>query len=222
MSIDEAGEGFSAEEIAAGEALFARPWQFLKSVPALEFLPDTERSEIAFAGRSNVGKSSLINALVNQHGLARTSNTPGRTQELNFFEMPGVALFLVDMPGYGFARAPKASVERWTALVKTYLRGRPSLVRTFLLIDARHGLKDPDLQVMKLMDVAAVSYRVVLTKIDKIKPTELARVMQATLATLARHPAAYPALIATSAETGDGIADLRAEIARLLALTGSA
>ena len=222
MSIDEAGEGFSAEEIAAGEALFARPWQFLKSAPALEFLPDSEKVEIAFAGRSNVGKSSLINALVNQHGLARTSNTPGRTQELNFFELPGVPLFIVDMPGYGFARAPKASVESWTALVKNYLKGRPSLVRTFLLIDARHGLKAPDLQVMKLMDVAAVSYRVVLTKIDKIKPTELARVMQETLAALARHPAAYPALIATSSETGEGIPDLRAEIARLLVLTGSA
>ena len=222
MSIDEAGEGFSAEEIAAGEALFARPWQFLKSAPALEFLPDSEKVEIAFAGRSNVGKSSLINALVNQHGLARISNTPGRTQELNFFELPGVPLFIVDMPGYGFARAPKASVESWTALVKNYLKGRPSLVRTFLLIDARHGLKAPDLQVMKLMDVAAVSYRVVLTKIDKIKPTELARVMQETLAALARHPAAYPALIATSSETGEGIPDLRAEIARLLVLTGSA
>ena len=222
MSIDEAGEGFSTEEVAAGEALFARPWQFLKSAPALEFLPDSEKVEIAFAGRSNVGKSSLINALVNQHGLARTSNTPGRTQELNFFETPGVPLFIVDMPGYGFARAPKANVESWTALVKNYLKGRPSLVRTFLLIDARHGLKAPDLQVMKLMDVAAVSYRVVLTKIDKIKPTELARVMQATLAALARHPAAYPALIATSSETGDGIADLRAEIARQFALRGSA
>jgi GTP-binding protein len=222
MSIDEAGEGFSTEEIAAGEALFVRPWQFLKSAPALEFLPDSEKVEIAFAGRSNVGKSSLINALVNQHGLARTSNTPGRTQELNFFELPGVPLFIVDMPGYGFARAPKASVEGWTALVKNYLKGRPSLVRTFLLIDARHGLKAPDLQVMKLMDVAAVSYRVVLTKIDKIKPTELARVMQETLAALARHPAAYPALIATSSETGEGIPDLRAEIARLLVLTGSA
>jgi GTP-binding protein len=222
MSIDEAGEGFTAEEIAAGEALFARPWQFLKSAPALEFLPDSEKVEIAFAGRSNVGKSSLINALVNQHGLARTSNTPGRTQELNFFELPGVPLFIVDMPGYGFARAPKASVESWTALVKNYLKGRPSLVRTFLLVDARHGLKAPDLQVMKLMDVAAVSYRVVLTKIDKIKPTELARVMQETLAALARHPAAYPALIATSSETGEGIPDLRAEIARLLVLTGSA
>ena len=222
MSIDEAGEGFSTEEIAAGDALFARGWQFLKSAPALEFLPDSEKLEIAFAGRSNVGKSSLINALVNQHGLARTSNTPGRTQELNFFETPGVPLFLVDMPGYGFARAPKASVDRWTALVKTYLRGRPSLVRTFLLIDARHGLKAPDLQVMKLMDVAAVSYRVVLTKIDKIKPTELARVMQVTLAALARHPAAYPALISTSSETGDGIADLRAEIARLITFRGNA
>ncbi len=222
MSADD-GEGFTDAEIEAGEALFRRPWQFLKSVPSLEFLPEAERSEIAFAGRSNVGKSSLINALVNRYGLARTSNTPGRTQELNFFETPGVALFIVDMPGYGFARAPKASVDRWTALVKTYLRGRTCLVRTMLLIDARHGLKAPDLQVMKLMDEAAVSYRVVLTKIDKIKPTELARVTEATKAMLARHAAAFPAVIATSSETGASLAELRAEIARLAAISqGSA
>jgi len=217
MSADD-GEGFTDSEIEAGEALFRRPWQFLKSVPSLEFLPEVERAEVAFAGRSNVGKSSLINALVNHHGLARTSNTPGRTQELNFFEMPGVPLFIVDMPGYGFARAPKASVDRWTALVKTYLRGRTSLVRAMLLIDARHGVKAPDLEVMKLMDEAAVSYRVVLTKIDKIKPTELVLVTEATKALLARHAAAYPSVIATSSETGAGLDELRAEIARLMGI----
>jgi len=218
MSADD-GEGFTDSEIEAGEALFRRPWQFLKSVPSLEFLPEAERAEVAFAGRSNVGKSSLINALVNHRGLARTSNTPGRTQELNFFEMPGVPLFIVDMPGYGFARAPKASVDRWTALVKTYLRGRTCLLRAMLLIDARHGVKAPDLQVMQLMDEAAVSYRVVLTKIDKIKPTELVRVTEATKAMLVRHAAAYPAVIATSSETGAGLDELRAEIARLMGIS---
>lgn len=212
-------EPFTDAELAAGEALFRRPWQFLKSVPSLEHLPDAVRSEIAFAGRSNVGKSSLINALVNRHGLARTSNTPGRTQELNYFETPDVALFLVDMPGYGFARAPTESVERWTALVKDYLRGRPTLVRAMLLVDARHGLKPPDLQVMKLLDEAAVSYRVVLTKIDKIKPSELERIRETTTAELTKHAAAYPDVIATSAETGAGLPELRAEIARLLSIS---
>jgi len=207
----------TAEELAAGEALFARPWQFLKSVPALEFLPEADRPEIAFAGRSNVGKSTLINALVGQRGLARASNTPGRTQELNYFETAGVSAYVVDMPGYGFARAPKAAVERWTKLVKDYLRGRSVLLRVFLLIDARHGPKPPDLQVMKLMDEAAVSYQAVLTKTDKIKPTELALVLQATQAELARHAAAFPEVLATSSETGGGIELLQAEIARLLA-----
>ncbi|HJZ45249.1 MAG TPA: ribosome biogenesis GTP-binding protein YihA/YsxC, partial [Hyphomicrobiaceae bacterium] len=142
-------QDFTADELAAGEALFARGWQFVKSVPSLEFLPSPDRTEMAFAGRSNVGKSSLLNALVRQRGLARTSNTPGRTQELNYFEVHGAALFLVDMPGYGFAKAPKAKVDAWTSLVKDYLRGRPSLVRVFLLIDARHGLKPPDLAMME-------------------------------------------------------------------------
>ena len=206
---------YTTEEIDAGEALFRRPCRFIKSVPSLEFLPDPDRAEIAFAGRSNVGKSSLINALANQHGLARTSNTPGRTQELNFFELPGIALFIVDMPGYGFAQAPKAKVEQWTALVKNYLRGRPTLARVFLLIDARHGLKPADRDVMALMDEAAVSYQGVLTKIDKLKPTELAGVEHATVEELARHAAAYPTLIATSSQTGAGVPELRAEIARV-------
>jgi GTP-binding protein len=207
---------FTPEEIAAGEALFRRPWRFLRSVPALEHLPASGDPEIAFAGRSNVGKSSLINALANQRGLARTSNTPGRTQELNFFTAPGVALVIVDMPGYGFAQAPKAKVEQWTGLVKDYLRGRPTLVRVFLLVDARHGLKPSDLGVMDVMDRAAVSYEVVLTKIDKVKPHELARTTEATANELKRHAAAYPGLLATSARTGAGMAELRAQIAQLV------
>ena len=206
---------FSAEELDAGEVLFRRPWQFVKGVPALDILPEPDRPEIAFAGRSNVGKSSLINALVGQQGLARTSNTPGRTQELNFFEAEGVTLFLVDMPGYGFAQAPKAKVDQWTRLVRDYLRGRPSLARVFLLIDARHGLKGADSAVMALMDEAAVSYQAVLTKADKIKPTELARVHKATVDKLSRHAAAYPVVLATSSQTGLGLGELRAEIARI-------
>jgi GTP-binding protein len=207
---------FTDEEIGAGEALFRRAWQFLLSAPRLDVLPAAAGPEIAFAGRSNVGKSSLINAMVGQRGLARTSNTPGRTQELNFFVAPGVALTLVDMPGYGFAEAPKARVEAWTRLVREYLKGRPTLVRVFLLIDARHGLKSSDLAVMELMDRAAVSYQAVLTKIDKIKPPELARVLEHTGTELKTHAAAYPLLLATSTRTGAGIADLRAQIAQLV------
>lgn len=210
-----ASDTFTREELDAGESLFRLRCEFLKSVPSLEFLPDPDRPEIAFAGRSNVGKSSLINALANHNGLARTSNTPGRTQELNFFALPGVALFIVDMPGYGFAQAPKAKVEQWTRLVKDYLRGRPTLARVFLLIDARHGLKPADREVMALMDEAAVVYQAVLTKADKLKPTELARVREATASELAKHAAAYPVLLATSSQSGEGIAELRAEIARV-------
>jgi GTP-binding protein len=212
---------FTDEEIDAGEALFRRPWQFLRSAPRLDVLPPVAGPEIAFAGRSNVGKSSLINALVGQRGLARTSNTPGRTQELIFFGAAGVALTIVDMPGYGFAQAPKAKVEEWTGLVRDYLRGRPTLMRVFLLIDARHGLKPTDRDVMELMDEAAVSYQAVLTKTDKIKPPELALRIAATGEELRRHPAAYPGLLATSAQSGaqsgSGIAELRAHIAQLAA-----
>src|SRR5262245_27943981 len=178
---------FTDEDIRAGEALFRRPWQFLLSAPRLDVLPAAGGPEIAFAGRSNVGKSSLINALVGRRGLARTSNTPGRTQELNFFIAPDVALRIVDMPGYGFAQAPKAKVDEWTGLVRDYLRGRATLKRVFLLIDARHGLKSADLPVMELMDQAAVSYQVVLTKIDKIKPPALAELKLATVAALKTH-----------------------------------
>ena len=213
---------FTPEEIAAGEALFARPWEFLRSAPSLDTLPGADRPEIAFAGRSNVGKSSLINALVKRRGLARTSNTPGRTQELNFFLTPGVPLYLVDMPGYGFAEAPKDKVEAWTRLVKAYLRGRPTLLRVFLLIDARHGLKKVDLDLMALMDEAAVSYQGVLTKADKVKPQHLAEVVATTRDALAEHPVAFARLIATSSQKGSGVEDLRAEIAALAAAHGVA
>jgi len=193
--------------------LFSGPVDFLKSAPGLKFLPDPEFPEIAFAGRSNVGKSSLLNALTNRKGLARTSNTPGRTQELNFFDVgrpPQIRL--VDMPGYGFAEAPKDLVKRWRFLVNDFLRGRAVLRRAFVLVDSRHGLKPVDLEIMEMLDSAAVNYQLVLTKADKIKPTELAVVLEQTTAESARHAAAHPQLIATSSETGSGIAELRTAI----------
>lgn len=203
--------------IAGGERLFERPWGFLKSAPELEFLPPADRVEVAFAGRSNVGKSSLINALLRQNGIARTSNTPGRTQELNFFLTDDVPLYVVDMPGYGFAKAPKDKVDSWTELISGYLRGRPTLARVFVLVDARHGLKPHDFDVMGMLDEAAVSYQVVLTKADKIKPTELDALMRSTNEILKKHPAAFPQLLATSAAKGDGVGDLRTAIATILA-----
>jgi GTP-binding protein len=206
-----------AQSLAAGEALFARPWHFLKSVPSLEFLPEASRPEVAFAGRSNVGKSSLINALLRHSGMARTSNTPGRTQELNFFLTDDIDLYLVDMPGYGFAKAPKEKVEAWTALVRDYLRGRPTLVRVLLLIDSRHGLKANDHDVMRILDEAAVIYQVVLTKSDKISEKAAAHVLAAVEKALAAHPAAYPEVLMTSSAKGAGIAELRAAIASLVA-----
>lgn len=206
-----------AQSLAAGEALFARPWRFLKSVPALEFLPVADRPELAFAGRSNVGKSSLINAVLRHGGMARTSNTPGRTQELNFFLTDDIDLYLVDMPGYGFAKAPKEKVEAWTALVRNYLRGRPTLIRVLLLIDSRHGLKANDHEVMRMLDEAAVIYQVVLTKSDKISESAAAHVHAAAEKALAAHPAAYPQVLMTSSVKGTGIAELRATIAGLIA-----
>jgi len=190
--------------------IFSGPVNFLKSAPGLEFLPDADVPEIAFAGRSNVGKSSLINALVNRTGLARASNTPGRTQELNFFDVGEPPLFRIcDMPGYGYAKAPIKTVQKWRYLVNDYLRGRQVLKRTFLLIDSRHGVKEVDREIMKMLDGAAVSYRVVLTKTDKIKASELAAVEEATLAELRKHSAAFPLINATSAEKKGGIEALR-------------
>ena len=193
------GEAEAALE--TGRRLFAGPVAFLKSAPNLDVLPPADLPEVAFAGRSNVGKSSLLNALAGRSGLARTSNTPGRTQELNFFEVGQPArLRLVDMPGYGFAEAPKEVVRRWRYLVNDFLRGRPTLQRALVLVDARHGLKAVDREVMAMLDKAAVSYRLVLTKADKVKASALAEVATATAGEARRHTAAHPEIIATSSE----------------------
>ncbi len=203
-----------------GRLLFARDWEFIRGVPSMKFLPPEGPMEIAFAGRSNVGKSSLINALINQKGLARTSNTPGRTQELNYFipansgDMPELAI--VDMPGYGYAKAPKSQVDAWTRLVFSYLRGRSTLRRVFVLIDSRHGIKPNDEEVFDLLDKAAVSYQTVLTKSDKIKPPAHEKLKEATLGKIVKRAAAYPELLATSSEKKEGMAQLRGTIAELL------
>jgi GTP-binding protein len=216
--------GKSASESGPGEdpGPFARAWTFVKSVPSLEHLPPAGMPEIALAGRSNVGKSSLINALIRHKGMARTSNTPGRTQELNYFTVDwDPRFYLVDMPGYGFAKAPKEKVAAWTELVKAYLRGRQTLARVLLLIDARHGLKRVDDEIMELLDGAGVTYQVVLTKSDKISPAALTKVVAATEAAIRAHPAAFPQVIATSSEKGLGMDDLRAAmVAVVRAVTG--
>lgn len=203
-----------ADWIEAGRLLFAGPIEFERGVPSMEFLPDASLPEVAFAGRSNVGKSSLINAITGRLKLARASTEPGRTRELNFF-MIGDTLRLVDLPGYGYAKAGRADIERWTKLTRDYLRGRQPLKRVLLLIDSRHGLKEHDKDVMDALDTSAVTYQIVLTKADKVKPTELEAVSQAVAAAIAKRPAAHPDVIATSSETGLGIDVLRAEIAAL-------
>lgn len=197
----------------AARKLFSGPATFLKSAPELKFLPDATVPEIAFAGRSNVGKSSLLNKLTNRSSLARTSNTPGRTQELNFFEIGDpIRLRLVDMPGYGFAKAPKDVAKKWRFLVNDYLRGRQVLKRALVLIDSRHGVKEIDREIMKMLDDAAVSYRLILTKADKIKASELEAVTAATEAEARKRPAAHPEVIATSSEGGLGMDRLRAAV----------
>jgi len=211
------GEAARAQAIEEARRIFAGPISFLLSAPSLKFLPEPIAEEIAFAGRSNVGKSSLINALTNRNGLARTSNTPGRTQELNFFDVGASEdrpprFRLVDMPGYGYARAPKDMVRAWRHLVNDYLRGRAVLRRTHVLIDSRHGLKDVDHTLFDMLDEAAVSYRVVLTKADKVKASELAEVSARTAEAIRKRPAAHPEIIATSSEKGMGLPELRAAV----------
>ena len=206
---------FAAGEIEAGRRLFASDWSFSAAAGAFSALPPMQGVEIAFAGRSNVGKSSLINALSGRKALARTSNTPGRTQELIFFRGPA-RLVLVDMPGYGYAKAPKDKIAAWTGLIRAYLKGRANLARVYVLVDARHGLKIADADVLELLDVAALSYQIVLTKADQVPARELAVCVSETAAALAKHPAAYPELITSSSRSGAGILELRAAIARLL------
>jgi GTP-binding protein len=208
-------ESESPALIEAGRKLFAGPVSFLMGVAKLEQLPDAFPAEVAFGGRSNVGKSSLINAIAGRHDLARASNTPGRTRELNYFIAGEGRLALVDLPGYGYAKAEKAAVSRWQRLIRNYLMGRPSLRRVFILIDARHGLKAPDRDTMDLLDESAVSYQAVLTKADKCSQAELARVRAGVEEEMKKRPAAYPEIIVTSSRTGAGIAELRAELAKL-------
>src|ERR1700704_1139976 len=200
-----------AKLIEQGRKLFAGDWHFIWASPSIEPLPPMAGLEVAFAGRSNVGKSSLINALTGRSALARTSHTPGRTQELIFFEGPeNAGLRLVDMPGYGYASAPKTKVASWTKLIHQFLLGRATLARVYVLIDARHGIKDVDQDVLKTLDKSAVSYQVVMTKADQVKPAELQKHIEEPTAPLAKHPAAFPEILVTSSRDGSGMAELRA------------
>jgi len=199
------------ELIEAARKFFQGPCEFVRGVVALDGLPPADYPEVAFAGRSNVGKSSLVNALTGRKTMARTSNTPGRTQEINYFLLSGAA-YLVDLPGYGYAKVSKSQIAAWTGLVFAYLQGRPNLKRVMLLIDARHGVKESDREVMEMLDVAAVSYQVVLTKCDKLKPGELAAREADVMEALRKHVAAHPRVVLTSSVTNEGIADLRLEI----------
>ena len=208
-------ERFTSEEMANGKKLFSNECSFVLGVANLSQLPLDDREEIAFAGRSNVGKSSLINALTGRKTLAKTSNTPGRTQQLNYF-MLADAVYLVDMPGYGFAQAPEALVKKWQKMLFSYLQGRVSLKRVFLLIDSRHGIKKVDAEIMEMLDKAAVNYQIVLTKADKISAKELEKVATETRKTIKEHPAAHIDLLITSSEKKQGIDELRAEIAKLI------
>lgn len=198
-----------------GRKLFAGPVDFLKGVVAMSGLPPDDRIEVCFAGRSNVGKSTLINAITGRKAIARASNTPGRTQEINFFTM-GEERYLVDLPGYGFANAPVAVVDKWQRLLKSYLSGRANLRRAFVLIDSRHGVKAVDAEILALLDRSAVTFQVVMTKADKVKPAELEKTLDTVRKALSKHPAAFPELVVTSSEKGDGIATLRAIIATLV------
>jgi GTP-binding protein len=204
----------TAEEAEAARRLFAGPVEFLKGVVAMAGLPPADRAEVCFAGRSNAGKSSLINALTGRRALARASNTPGRTQEINFFTL-GDRHYLVDLPGYGFAEAPVAIVERWQKLLKSYLAGRATLRRAFVLIDARHGIKAVDQEILTLLDKSAVTFQVVLTKIDKVRRSDLDATLLQVRAALRKHPAAFPELVLTSSEEGTGIETLRSIIAHI-------
>ena len=208
-------EKWTAEQLAAAEAQFLRPCDFMLSVAQLVQLPEADLDEVAFGGRSNVGKSSLINALFNQKKLAKTSATPGRTQQLNFFNFDN-KLYLVDLPGYGYAKAPEKLVKQWQKVLKDYLRGRPNLRRVFLLIDSRHGIKAEDLEIMKLLNESAVVYQVILTKIDKISAEELQKTQQNVLEELKKHAAAMNEILVTSSEKKIGLAQCKAEICSLM------